>query len=89
MVLSIITDISDNNIVFTSFATDGIDGTSDSAGAIADSHSYRKALQKNLNPIDYLKDNNSYNFFNELSDCLKTGLTGTNVMDIQLIVKFN
>lgn len=89
MVLSSIKDISEKNIVFTSFATDGIDGIGDSAGAIADNYSYQRALQRNLNPIDFLEDNNSYNFFKELSDLLKTGSTGTNVMDIQLIVKFN
>lgn len=87
MVLGAIETLSDENMVFSSFATDGIDGRSDAAGAIADGFSYKKAKKKKLNPAEYLENNNSYEFFKEINDLLITGSTGTNVMDIQLILK--
>ena len=87
MVLSSINKISNRRLVFSSFATDGIDGSSDAAGAIADSYSYTRATDNKLDPFLYLEDNNSYEFFKNLGDNLITGPTGTNVMDIQLIIK--
>ena len=87
MVLSSITKISNRRLVFSSFATDGIDGSSDAAGAIADSYSLNRATENKLDPYLYLEDNNSYEFFKNLGDYLITGPTGTNVMDIQLIIK--
>jgi glycerate-2-kinase len=78
--------MADTDIVFASFATDGIDGKSDAAGAVADGFSLIRAHKKDLNPAEFLKDNDSYEFFNKLDDLLMTGPTGTNVMDIQIIV---
>jgi len=86
MVLGSINSLKDKNIVFASFATDGIDGYSNAAGAIADSYSLKRALQKKFDPNYFLKNNNSYEFFKVLDDLIKTGPTGTNVMDIQLII---
>ena len=85
-VLNGVKQISNSDIVIASFATDGIDGNSDAAGAIADGFTDIRAKNKNLNPNTFLKDNNSYTFFSELNDLLITGPTGTNVMDIQLII---
>ena len=87
MVLGSINSLKDKNIVFASFATDGIDGYSDAAGAIADSYSLKRALQKKFDPNYFLKNNNSYEFFKVLDDLIKTGPTGTNLMDIQLILR--
>ena len=87
MVLGSINSLKDKNIVFASFATDGVDGYSDAAGAIADSYSLKRALQKKFDPNYFLKNNNSYEFFNVLDDLIKTGPTGTNLMDIQLILR--
>jgi glycerate-2-kinase len=87
MVLAVVEDIYDKNIIFSSFATDGIDGMSDAAGAIADKDTYQKSVDKNLKISDYLNDNNSYEFFKLINDLLFTGPTGTNVMDIQIIVR--
>ena len=86
MVLGCIELLEDTPLVFTSFATDGIDGYSDAAGAIADGYTKLKADRNNLNPKYYLDDNNSYVFFKNLGDLLLTGPTGTNVMDIQVIL---
>jgi glycerate 2-kinase len=74
-------------LVFASFATDGVDGNSDAAGAVADGFTFMRAFEKDMNPEEFLKNNNSYEFFKRLDDVLLTGLTGTNVMDIQVIVK--
>ena len=63
MVLSSVEDISDSDIVFVSFATDGIDGMSNAAGAIADAFSLRSASEKNLDPEKFLDDNDSFEFF--------------------------
>jgi len=87
MVLSSVKHISDKKIVFTSFATDGIDGDSDAAGAIADSFTLKRAKKYDIDPDQHLDNNDSYNFFKKIGDLLITGSTGTNVMDIQLLVK--
>jgi glycerate-2-kinase len=88
MVLAASRKIEDENIVFTSIATDGIDGNSDAAGAIADGNTIRRAKEKNMKPEEYLENNDSYSFFKKLNDLLICGSTGTNVMDIQLILIF-
>jgi glycerate 2-kinase len=87
LVLASVTELDDTEMVFASFATDGIDGTSNAAGAIADGVSMTRARNKNLNPERFLEENNSYAFFKELDDVFMTGSTGTNVMDIQLLIK--
>ena len=87
MVLGGVEDLVDADIVFTSFATDGIDGKSDAAGAIADGNTLVRARLKNMDPIKFLNDNNSYEFFKQLNDLFITGPTGTNVMDLHVIIK--
>jgi len=87
MVLASVRALASKNIVFSSFATDGIDGISDAAGAIADCYTLKKAEKKGLNPTTFLKNNNSYEFFKKLGDALISGSTGTNVMDIQILIK--
>ena len=86
-VLSIMKQIADTNTIIASFATDGIDGKSDAAGAIADGFSLDKSKKRNLNLNSFLENNNSYEFFKELGDLFITGPSGTNVMDIQIIMK--
>ncbi|WP_029520761.1 glycerate kinase [Persephonella sp. IF05-L8] len=75
-----------DNIVLLSGGTDGIDGNSDAAGAVIDKNSYEKAKQLNLNIDEYLNNNNSYNFFKQTGDLIITGATGTNVMDISILI---
>jgi glycerate 2-kinase len=87
LVLSCVEEIAGNDLVVASFATDGIDGNSDAAGALADGFTLARALKKKLNPSDFLEQNNSYVFFQGLGDTLRTGLTGTNVMDIQILIR--
>ncbi|KYK20496.1 hypothetical protein AYK21_06195 [Thermoplasmatales archaeon SG8-52-2] len=87
MVLSSVEKLAGKDIVFSSFATDGIDGNSDAAGAIADEYTLKRAERKNMDPKKYLDNNDSYEFFKNLNDLLITNHTGTNVMDIQVLVK--
>jgi glycerate 2-kinase len=87
MVLSGVKKLSGKNVVFASFATDGIDGNCDAAGAIADSFTCIHSLEKGLEPNNFLNKNNSYDFFKNLKDLLITNITGTNVMDIQILIK--
>jgi len=87
LIMGVVKNLNRKNAVFSSFATDGIDGNSGAAGAIADGNSYSRALEKNLNVEKFLSNNNSYEFFRKLDDLLFTGDTGTNVMDIQIIIQ--
>ena len=86
LVLGCIKELAETDMVLASFATDGIDGKSSSAGAIADGFTLKRAKEKKLDQQQFLKDNNSYEFFSCLQDDLITGSTGTNVMDIQILV---
>ena len=72
--------------VVASVGTDGIDGPTDAAGAIADSTTVARAAAAGL-PLDrHLDDNDSYAFFRALGDLVITGPTGTNVGDLQVIL---
>lgn len=75
-----------DGVAIASIGTDGIDGTSDAAGAICDGHTLERALREGLKPEDYLRNNDSYTFFSWLGDTITTGPTLTNVMDVIGIV---
>lgn len=72
------------NIVVLSGGTDGTDGPTDAAGAIADGRTISRARANGLDPVDYLRRNDSYHFFQALEDLVITGPTRTNVMDVYL-----
>jgi hydroxypyruvate reductase/glycerate 2-kinase len=73
-------------ITLLSAGTDGTDGPTDAAGAIVNGETIQKALSLSLDPVAYLKNNDSYNFFSKTGELLITGPTGTNVMDLQIIL---
>lgn len=75
-----------DSVVVLSGGTDGTDGPTDAAGAICDGQTLQRALDKGMKALDYLHDNNSYNFFKDLDDLLITGPTNTNVMDLRLVM---
>ncbi len=74
------------NVVILSGGTDGTDGPTDAAGAIADGDTVSRAHDLGLDPYAYLCDNDSYNFFKPLGDLLITGPTHTNVMDVRVML---
>lgn len=75
-----------DNVVVLSGGTDGTDGPTDAAGAIADGTTVARAVKKSLNPQDYLQRNDSYNLFQKLDDLVMTGPTRTNVMDLYMLL---
>ncbi len=75
-----------DHVVVLSAGTDGTDGPTDAAGAIADGASVARARKKGVDPQDYLRRNDSYNFFKHLDDHIITGPTRTNVMDIYMLL---
>ncbi|MFQ5740155.1 MAG: glycerate kinase [Acidobacteriota bacterium] len=73
-------------VLFAAIGSDGEDGPTDAAGALATPESSRRAADMNLSVEDHLERNDSYPFFKALGDLIVTGPTGTNVMDIQLVL---
>ncbi|MCC7201435.1 MAG: glycerate kinase [Nitrospirae bacterium] len=79
-------------ITLLSAGTDGTDGPTEAAGAIVDSRTMSLAREYGLDAEFYLENNDSYHFFEKLDSLsrerhhLKTGPTGTNVMDLQIIM---
>ncbi len=72
--------------VIAALGTDGIDGNSKAAGALADGLTEQRANRNGMDPENFLRRNDSYQFFRKLRDNLVTGLTGTNVGDLYLVV---
>lgn len=78
-----------SNIVVLSAGTDGIDGPTDAAGAIATPFIADISKKKGIDAESFLYDNNSYTFYDSLQNGLwhvKIGHTGTNVMDIIIVL---
>jgi glycerate 2-kinase len=71
-------------VALASIGTDGIDGPTDAAGAIADSTSRARAQASGLDPMQYLEANDAWSFFDRLGDLVRTGATNTNVGDVQV-----
>ncbi|MBS3907354.1 MAG: glycerate kinase [Syntrophaceae bacterium] len=72
--------------VLLSAGTDGTDGPTDAAGAIADYTTNARAREMGIDPVKYLENNDSYHFFKKLGDLLITGPTRTNVMDVRILL---
>jgi glycerate 2-kinase len=69
-----------------SFASDGTDGPTDAAGAVADGTTLARAEALGLLAAQHLRDNDAYPFFDALGDLIRTGPTNTNVTDLMLIL---
>lgn len=75
----------DNCCIFSA-GTDGTDGPTDAAGAVCDGKTLERARKKGLNAETFLHENNAYPFFEQLNDLILTGPTGTNVMDLHILL---
>jgi glycerate-2-kinase len=84
--LSFAMEIVGHNIVGLFCGTDGVDGPTDAAGAICDGKTRSRSRNKNISAREYLTNNDSYNYFEHLGDLIKTGPTGTNVMDLGIVL---
>ncbi len=75
-----------HDVKLISIGTDGIDGPTDAAGAVIDSFTTLKARKKKINPEEYLVNNDSYHFHEQMETLIKTGPTGNNLMDLQVLI---
>jgi hydroxypyruvate reductase/glycerate 2-kinase len=88
-VLAALTELSEKELVgmvVLSGGTDGEDGPTDAAGAVADADTVQRAAALGLDPQAFLTRHDAYHFFQATGDLLKTGLTQTNVMDVRVIL---
>ena len=74
------------DVTVLSAGTDGTDGPTDAAGAIADSSTVSRARAQGLDAAAFLASNDSYHFFEKIEGLVKTGPTGTNVMDVRVVL---
>jgi len=87
LVLSAATRIAGlSNTYVAGFGTDGRDGPTDMAGAIVDGQNLERALQKGCDPLRALAKNDSYGFFQKIHGHIYTGVTGTNVNDVYILL---
>ncbi len=86
LVLATVRGLENRPIVFLSCDTDGQDGETDVAGALADGESLGHALAEGWEPDVFQSESDSYGFFSRLGDVIRTGPTRTNVMDLQLVL---
>jgi glycerate 2-kinase len=74
------------NAIVLSAGADGTDGPTDAAGAVATGNTLKRARRLGLDARAHLAANNSYAFFDSLGDLVRTGPTGTNVMDVYMLL---
>lgn len=88
LVLSALCEMKNEKFEFliASVGTDGTDGPTDAAGAFVNQTIISRSVELSINPNSFLENNNSYNFFNKIDGLIKTGPSGTNVMDIIVIL---
>jgi glycerate 2-kinase len=87
-VLDSVRKIAGHEIAVLSAGTDGIDGSSPSAGAVADGETLARSQSLGLDPADYFQRSDSYNFFRQLGDAIETGPTGNNLRDLRILLRF-
>jgi hydroxypyruvate reductase len=85
-VLACVPKIVGKEITVLSAGTDGIDGNSPAAGAVADGNSFDRARAMALDPADFYRRSDAYNFFSRLGDAIVTGLTGNNLRDLRILL---
>jgi len=78
--------IKEGDWIILSLGTDGIDGPTDAAGAWATNDTLNRANELCMEPDSFLAKNDSYHFFKKTGGLLMTGPTGTNVMDIRILI---
>jgi len=69
-----------------SAGTDGIDGNSPAAGAVADGETLARARGAGLDPGDFMSRSDAYGFFSRLGDAVVTGPTGNNLRDLRILL---
>jgi hydroxypyruvate reductase len=85
-VLACVPKVAGENITVLSAGTDGIDGNSSAAGAVADGETLARARAAGLDPDDFFRRSDAYNFFAALGDAVVTGPTGNNLRDLRILL---
>lgn len=85
-VLACVPKITGKGITVLSAGTDGIDGNSPAAGAVADGETLARSRAAGLDIADFQRRSDSYNFFARLGDALTTGPTGNNLRDLRILL---
>jgi glycerate 2-kinase len=66
--------------------TDGIDGNSPAAGAVADGETISRARATSLDTAEFQRRSDAYTFFDRLGDTIMTGPTGNNLRDLRILL---
>jgi len=85
-VLACVPKIAGKNITVLSAGTDGLDGNSPAAGAVEDGETLASARAKGLDPVDFQKRSDAFNFFLALDDAILIGPTGNNLRDLRILI---
>ena len=85
-VLACVEKIASRKITVLSAGTDGIDGNSPAAGAVADGNTLATAKSLGLDPRAVFRDSDAYSFFAKLDDAIVTGPTGNNLRDLRILL---
>jgi glycerate 2-kinase len=78
--------IAGENITVLSAGTDGIDGNSPAAGAVADGSTVERAMAMGLDVTRALERFDAYPLFSVLGDAIETGPTGNNLRDLRILL---
>src|SRR5215468_6458469 len=87
-VLSCVEKIAGQPVAVLSAGTDGIDGNSPAAGAVADGTTSERAKAFGISGGDFFRRSDSHNFFHQLGDSIVTGPTGNNLRDLRILLAF-
>jgi glycerate 2-kinase len=87
-VLACVPKIAGKKITVLSAGTDGIDGNSPAAGAVADGETLARASEAGIEPAEFLRRSDAYNFFKILGDAIVTGPTGNNLRDLRILLAY-
>jgi len=85
-VLTCVPKIAGKKITILSAGTDGIDGNSPAAGAVADGESLERASAAGLDHADFLRRSDAYTYFSRIGDAIVTGPTGNNLRDLRVLL---
>ena len=85
-VLACVERIAGQKITVLSVGTDGIDGNSPAAGAVADGETLARANSLGLDPASAFRESDAYSFFSKLNDAIVTGPTGNNLRDLRILL---
>lgn len=85
-VLACVENIIGQHVAVLSAGTDGIDGNSPAAGAVADGETLGRALELGLSPRRAFQESDAHTFFARLGDAIVTGPTGNNLRDLRILL---